>query len=198
MSKYSLLLRSTPLERTLGFSEPVLCSAVSIFVMAKKPRPVPDAKHIFEHALGFLVADAVLRERASTDGETAYWIQRPGMILSTLCSELLLKCLLRLENKPIPEEHDLKVLFDRIDPSHKARIEALWSQDQVKRKPIIDANERLLGVPIPRDLTTALTDCGKAFVGMRYLYEDPKKPSFYINFFPHILVGLIRDITGWQ
>jgi HEPN domain-containing protein len=166
--------------------------------MAKKPKPVPDAKKVYEHALRFLATDGFLRTEAAKDPAHGYWFQHPGMVISTFASELLLKCLLILEGKAPPDKHNLKTLFDLLDPAHKAQIETMWDADQAKRKAHLDEQERKMGVTIPRGLTTALSDCQDAFVLLRYLYEDPMKASYYITFFPHIVRDVIRDITGWK
>jgi HEPN domain-containing protein len=163
--------------------------------MAKKS--IPDPHEVYHHATLFLDADLFLRQHAATDDELGKRFRHPAMVISAFASELMLKCLLILESKTPPNHHDLKLLFDLLDPSHQFQIEALWNTDQAERKEITDRHEKAMGVNIPRDLATALNDCRHAFQGFRYLYEDPKRPSFYITFFPHLIRSLIKDITGW-
>jgi len=166
--------------------------------MPKKPRPVPNARDVYRHALRFLATDGLLRINAQKDEKVAYWVQHPAMVISTFASELLLKCLLVLEGKIPPDKHNLDTLFHLLEPKHRAEIERLWDANQAKRKALIDEQEQKMKVSIPRDLATALADCGDAFVLLRYLYEDPKKAAFYITFFPQHVRDVIRGLTGWK
>jgi hypothetical protein len=53
------------------------------------------------------------------------------------------------------------------------------------------------GVSLPRDLETALSDCGDAFQLLRYIYERPKGTTFYITHLPLVLRNVITQITDW-
>lgn len=165
--------------------------------MARAPKPVPDPKKVYQHAMRFLATDGFLRTHAGKDEKVAFWCQHPSMVISSFASELLLKCLLILEGKIPPDKHNLETLFKLLEPPLQADIRARWDADQQRRKADIDANEQRMGVTIPRDLPTALADCSDAFLLLRYLYEDPMKASFYITFFPVILRDVIRQRTGW-
>ena len=47
--------------------------------------------------------------------------------------------------------------------------------------------ENFSGNTIPRDLPSALHKCKDAFTLMRYVYEDPKAPVFYVGDLSRIL-----------
>ena len=119
------------------------------------------------------------------------------MVLSALASELFLKCLLLIENKPPGRTHLLNKLYEELNDSTKARIESGWATMMGHRAGDIEAREREYGIEIPRDLPTALADCGDAFRLLRYIYEDPAAPKFYITDLPVVLQDVILDITGW-
>jgi hypothetical protein len=169
--------------------------------MAKKTKPVPHAREVYRQAMRFLTVDGYLRTNALQDEVIRFYAQVPGMVLSVFASELLLKTLLILEGKGhLATGHDLKTLYDHLNAFHRAEIQIRWDADQTKRKDEIDAQERKYKgkIRIPRDLPTALSDCGGAFVILRYLHENPKKAKFYITFFPHAVRDVIRRITGWN
>lgn len=166
--------------------------------MPKIIRPVPDPRDVYDHASRFLATDRYLRILAEDDPLAARLCQQPAMVISAFASELFLKCLLIIERKNPPVSHNLLKLFNLLENEQKAQIALLWKLDQTRRKTDIDQAEQTLGVKIPRDLMTALKDCQDVFPAMRYLYEDPLRPNFYITFFPHHVRDVIDQLTGWQ
>ena len=109
----------------------------------------------------------------------------PSMVLSAFAAELFLKTLLVLEGQNPPEIHHLGTLFKRIHNNRtKTQIKALWDASVAEREGEFQQNKRFLGITIPRDLRSALSDCGDAFKLLRYAYEDPAKGKFYIVDFP--------------
>ena len=128
----------------------------------------------------------------------------PSVVLSVFAAELFLKCLLLMEGKTPPNAHHLGKLFNLLSAEAKERITKMWDHSTFIRRKEFEANERKLetvvpGIKIPRDLPTALNDCGGAFNRMRYLYEDPNNIKFYIIDFPEILRRYILKLRpGWK
>jgi len=109
-----------------------------------------------------------------------------------------LKCLLLLEDKTPPKDHNLLALFNLLDNGTKAKLEAEWVVAMDARKAEFDEMEKQFKIKIPRDLPTALAHCGNAFQIMRYIYENPTGANFFITDFPMALFIVIRRITGWK
>jgi hypothetical protein len=123
----------------------------------------------------------------------------PAIVLSAFAAELFLKCLLLLDSETPPNTHDLKALFAGLSDQRKKRIEELWDKAVAANVKEFENTERQLGISLPRDLGSALSDCGNAFEGMRYLYEDPTKVKFYIVDFAPVLRATILEIKPeWE
>jgi HEPN domain-containing protein len=162
-------------------------------------QPPPDAKAVYDHARRFVKTDELLRALAKKNPQVRVWCQSPSMVISTFASELMLKCLLILENKNPSRDHNLLTLFNRLDSPHRKQIEDLWNAKQASAavKKQLDEHEDQFGIKIPRDLQTALQDCQDAFKWLRYEYENPLKATYYITFLPKHVRDVIRSITGW-
>jgi hypothetical protein len=93
-----------------------------------------------------------------------------------------------------PNTHDLAVLFKGISPSTQKRIIGYWDNAIPHHEKQLANLEAMSGQKIPRDLTAALAICGRAFEGMRYIYEDPLKTAFYIIDLAPILHKVIIEI----
>jgi hypothetical protein len=95
-------------------------------------------------------------------------------------------------------------LFDLLSVEARNQITKMWDHSVFLRRREFEENERKLapvmpGIKIPRDLPTALHDCGDAFNRMRYLYEDPNNIKFYIIDFPEILRRYILKLRpSWK
>ena len=153
----------------------------------KKPRPVPDPHHIYIHAVRFLFADNHIRQTSVGNKNVTDWNMLPAIVLSAFAAELFLKCLLILDGQTPPDAHHLKTLFKRLHNKKKARIEELWNKSVAARSDEFENTERKLSIKIPRDLQSALADCGNAFEGMRYVYEDPTKVNSTLSILLRLL-----------
>lgn len=123
----------------------------------------------------------------------------PGMVLSSFTSELFMKCLILIEGKSPKDEHHLSRLFEMLHSNTKEQLRSLWSAEVAWNELEFQENERKFNATIPRDLDSALMDCGNSFVLMRYLYEDPKRAKFYIVDLPSALRNLIRErMPSWE
>jgi hypothetical protein len=60
----------------------------------------------------------------------------------------------------------------------------------------IEEAEKNLQARLPRDIPTALADCGDAFETLRYVYETGRA-KFYITHLPLVLRKVIQSITKW-
>ena len=156
-------------------------------------RPLPDPHKIYIHAVRFLFTECRLRETSVGDQTTQDWVMMPAMVLSAFSAELFLKCLLILDGQRPPDVHHLRTLFELLHPQRKVRIEELWDKSVAANVHEFENTERLLDIKIPRDLKTALSDCGNAFDGLRYVYEDPSKVKFYIIDFARIVRTVILE-----
>lgn len=162
--------------------------------MTKKPI---DPFAIYLHACRFLWSEEHLRR--TEDPQVMALIAAPSIVLSSFTSELLLKCILVLETGNAPATHDLSVLFRRVSPPVRQRIIDEWDKAILAQQEQIAFNEAFSGKCIPRDLPSALDMCGKAFEGMRYIYEDPMKTNFYIIGLARILMSAIWEIKpDWK
>lgn len=111
------------------------------------------------------------------------------MVLSAFSCELLLKCLIAMQGQPVEPTHRLDVLFRKLHPNTKRRIDALW---EAECRPAADALCRQFGKP--SDLPNALVMCGKAFENLRYAFEDPSKVVFYLGDLPRVLYNVILEM----
>jgi hypothetical protein len=170
----------------------------------KPPRTPPDAKAVFDHALRFAVADDHLRRSAAGNATLANWVVMPSCVMAVFAAELFLKCIILIEGEAPPDAHHLRKLFDLLSDDAKAQITKMWDHSMFIRRKEFEENERKLqplmpGIKIPRDLLSALDDCGDTFKKMRYLYEDPNNIKFYIIDFPEILRRYVLKLKpAWK
>jgi HEPN domain-containing protein len=139
----------------------------------------------------FWIAEDRLRRTVSADDKITGWIMMPAVVLSAFADELFLKCLLLLEGKTPPDIHHLAELFNKLEQTTKDMIEAGWNAAVQANEHEFAENERKLNITIPRDLPTALADCGDTFRLMRYIYDDPLAVKFYIIDLPQVLRDVI-------
>jgi hypothetical protein len=125
-------------------------------------------------------------------------LRYPGIIVSSFASELFLKCLILIEQGTPKGTHNLLTLYNQLTKGHQALVERHWNALSLKWKHAIDAEEKKFNVRIPRDLKTALSDCGDAFKLIRYVYENPREPLFYITHLPMSLRFAVEEVTGWR
>ena len=65
----------------------------------------------------------------------APYVAPAAMALSAFTSELFLKCLLLLERKAIDRVHSLNVLYRKLSPNQKRRIDEAW---EVRARPEVE------------------------------------------------------------
>jgi hypothetical protein len=164
--------------------------------MKKPSKTTHDPHEIFLHAYHFHECDHRLRKGPSSkDIEEVALIAHPSMMLSAFASELYLKCLLCIENHKVPNEHNLKSLFLRLDFPTRKRIEDLWDEDL--RRPDRERELNFIrGLPegeqLQSDLQNVLGIGGNAFIELRYLYET-KRSYFLLQNFPDMLQKVILE-----
>lgn len=119
-----------------------------------------------------------------------------GVVLSALASELFLKCLISIQTGTTPRGHYLKELFDRLEQPTRKRICAIWDAEVVPRHSATwDTMEKAIGIPVPRDLPTALKLANKAFEKLRYSYEgDIHGVAYLLGDLPTILRRIVLEI----
>jgi hypothetical protein len=161
-------------------------------------RSLPKPVDVYRHAVHFLATDGYLRSRVEEDPSLMTMLRYPGIVISSFTSELFLKCLILLEQRSPKGTHNLLTLYDQLTPEHQALVARHWDDMSLKWKNAIDADEKVFNIKIPRDLKTALSDCGDAFKLIRYVYENPRKPLFYITHLPISLRKSVEEVTGWR
>lgn len=162
-------------------------------------RPIPDPRKVYHHGIRFLVADHEIRRTSVGNKTLTEWVMLPAIVLSAFASELFLKSLIIIEGKHPPDSHNLHTLFKRLHNKNKDGIVARWDKNVTLRENEFKKNEVTLGIKIPRDLRSALVDCGDAFERMRYLYEDPINAKFYIIDFAQIVQEQILQLKpDWR
>jgi hypothetical protein len=163
----------------------------------KKPlKAALDPHHIFLHAFYFHESNIRLRNSISpTNDNEVILVAHPSMVLCAFAIELYLKCLLCIETKKVPQEHNLKSLFLRLDLSTRRSLEALWDQDigRPERQREINCIRTLPeGDRLQLDLLYALDAGANAFTELRYLYER-KRSYFILHSFPGMLQKVILE-----
>jgi hypothetical protein len=127
------------------------------------------------------------------DDDVHQMVLIPAMTMSAFASELYLKCLHHIDSGKAPERiHELQELFTDLPELRRNRIEVLWNSHVAQSAAYALVGSHL-GVNIPKDLSTALTDGSLGFVKLRYEYED-RNFKFYIAEFPNILREAILEI----
>lgn len=94
----------------------------------------------------------------------------PSIVLGALACEVGLKTLLRIEGKTDERKHELKILYQKLDESHKSEI----SQKLLVSMKEKDDNYN------EKNLDEDLDEVNKAFIDWRYFYE--KSQSISIDF----------------
>jgi len=156
-------------------------------------------KGAFDQGFRFLVSDEALRRTAAKKEHVKETLVIPAMVMSAFAAELFLKSLLALEGTSGKGIHHLAALFDKLSKERRADLELRWTATVQLRERELAANERTLGIQIPRDLPTSLQDCGDTFRLLRYVYEDAERPKFYIIDFAEIAYRAILDLQpDWK
>jgi hypothetical protein len=148
----------------------------------------PDPSKIFVQAHRFFRAGKILYEMTTTDELGEEELQIPAGMLYAFACELFLKCLICIEKGYSPHGHDLRILFNKLTPSTRKRLEEVWNQYATTYADRWIEIERNIGCAVARDLPSALAAGSKAFDLIRYRHEDrPIEFKFYLGAFPHML-----------
>jgi hypothetical protein len=161
------------------------------------PNPKIDPSKIFEQANCFYQALTILRDIKPENTQLVVNIGDPGMVVAAFTIELFLKCLLCIEKKgEVPRGHHLRVLFDRLSPSTRSRIQHAWDNSIAPHlAEVWNLHEKRFGIKIARDLPAALCAGGKAFELIRYSYEGKTKHlQFYLIDLPQHLRSIILEL----
>jgi hypothetical protein len=155
-----------------------------------------DPFKIFEHASHFHESDHRLRNTVPHDRpDQIPLIAQPAMVMSVFASELYLKSLLCAETGDAPNTHNLKKLFDALQPSTCRRLEDAWDADirRPERQKVIDHIRTLpRGSTLKLDLPYLLNIGANAFVELRYFYEK-QRADFLLGDFPNLLRKVILE-----
>jgi hypothetical protein len=171
--------------------------------MAKKPPKTGlDPLKIFQHATRFHESDHRLRNTVPPNKpEQIPLVVHPAMVLSAFASELYLKCLLCAEKNAVPDGHNLKLLFEELEPTTQKALEELWNADaqQPHRQLTFNAiRSRPDGKNFREDLQYALDVGADSFIELRYFYEKGVA-YFVLGEFPNMLRKVILDrFPAWR
>ena len=127
-------------------------------------------------------------------------ISHPVMVLSVFSSELYLKSLLCLEKGEVPDQHNLKILFEGLNVPTRHAIDDLWDID-IRRPEKQAILEKVRALPRGNDIRTDLRyaiDVGaNSFIELRYFYEK-EHTNFLLQDFPFVLRNAILDrMPSW-
>jgi hypothetical protein len=171
-----------------------------------KPKKGLDPVKIFLHASKFHKSfDLLLKSVMPTAGgkisdQDIGIVSHPAMVLSVFASELYLKSLLCLEKDEVPDQHNLRILFNGLNVNTKHAIDDLWDTD-IRRPEKLAVLERVRALPggerLRTDLRFAIDVGANSFIELRYFYE--KEQSFFLlQDFPFVLRNAILDrMPSW-
>jgi HEPN domain-containing protein len=90
--------------------------------------------------------------------------------------ELLLKCIMIIEDGHYFEGHDLLGLFGKLNPVTQAKITARFDEYKGIRR-----HRVYHGIFEKIELLSVLEEAGKAFIEFRYLFETKNKPYYNLD-----------------
>lgn len=160
--------------------------------MKTQPPKQIDPKEIYLQAYRFHWADTNLRDTNFLRPEHTGLAAAPCMVLSSLASELYLKCLICLHTGAVPTDiHNLRKLFRKLPGTMQKAIEREWDSyiQLPKTQDALNNLDAQYNRHFPRDLAWALDEGAQAFVKIRYLYEGVS-----INFMLTDLPKVIRPV----
>jgi hypothetical protein len=171
-----------------------------------KPKTGRDPVKIFLHAGKFhksfdlLLKSVMPPNGAKISDQDIGIVSHPAMVLSVFASELYLKSLLCLESGEVPEQHNLKILFDGLSVKTKHAIDDLWDTD-IRRPEKLATLEKVRALPdgekIRTDLRFAIDVGANSFIELRYFYEK-ERSFFLLQDFPFVLRSAILDrMPSW-
>jgi hypothetical protein len=146
---------------------------------------------MFLHSRKFAKAANLLSRTLDTD-----FIQAQAVSWA-FALEVLLKCLLALENKQLPQHHELDTLYRQLDRRHKQMINQLFNEFTKDDKQFQYAvSESCEHVILVEDILAMNRDAFKRF---RYSYEA-KPCSFYgVSFcYRAVIQVIVGDKPAWR
>ena len=147
-----------------------------------------EPERILQQAFSFDKVQQILMAREPDDRDEAVALAMTTCLLQAFTSELLLKCLIRIEGGVPPRSHDLLDLFNLLSTPTRNRLQAMWF-DYVQRHPDTTEAFKQVGVTIEPVLTSALAAGRRAFELIRYWHEDPDEDYvFYLGPLPNMLM----------
>jgi hypothetical protein len=132
--------------------------------------PKVNPTHVFVHAEQFRAAAKFLATAPQVG--FPFDVGLPIPVCSSFALELYFKCLIAMSGRGVPQWHDLKDLFDKLEPNIKAKIRAHTEPYLVDTKAYIVEEHRKGGKPAPTvDFNFILRASRGAFELARYVYE---------------------------
>ena len=148
-------------------------------------------ERILQTAIAFYKVQQILKKKTPDDHDEGVALTLTICLLQALTSELLLKCLIRIEGGTPPREHDLLCLFNLLSAPTRERVEAMW-RDYVQHR--VEAF-RQDGMMIEPELTAALAAGRKGFEVIRYWHEEPDEDcAFYLTALPNKLFEVAFEL----
>jgi len=146
-----------------------------------------EPKRILQLAASLYKVEQMLMEKVLDDRDEAVGLAMTTCLLQAFTSELMLKCLIRIEGGSPPQTHDLLHLFNLLHASTRQQLEARW-RAYVQSQPETTEAVKQLGVTIEPELTSALAAGRRAFEFIRYWHEDAAEEYvFYLTGLPKML-----------
>jgi hypothetical protein len=151
-----------------------------------------EPERILQQAISCYKVVQILKEKPDDRNEAVAIVV---CLLEAFTSELLLKCLIRIEGGSPPQIHDLLDLFNRLRAPTRERLEAIWSDYVQQLTPNTIEAFKQVGVTIEPQLTSALAAGRRAFELIRYWHEDPDEDyAFYLGALPNMLMRVVFDL----
>jgi hypothetical protein len=157
-----------------------------------------DPRKVWANAERYWAACQVLGETTGKDQELMVMLALPQIVLSAFASELYLKCLLLIEEcTSVPNDRNLKRLFDLLMPQTRAKITELWNSNSLKLEDLWKIIEENGKRSLPRTLSTLLELSSIGFQKLRYVHEDCDV-EFFVSDLPRILLAVILErMPSW-
>jgi hypothetical protein len=155
-----------------------------------------DPHALFEHAEFYhksaeLLGSEIVRDMPRL-AHTEYAF--PQVFISTIASEVYLKCLHALEFQGmVPKDHPLDKLFGGLSAAPKLLVKRHWNA-VVARDPMFKASSPRPGRRQKHDLVLALREGGLAFMRYRYAYEGKHLSSYALGNLPDVLRDVILEL----
>jgi len=131
-----------------------------------------------------------------------YWMDRlgnPHVVLRAFGIEAYLKCLIELDLREAPWEHNFLLLFDALSELDRRELTALWQNNEARKLRALNT-QKPKGWPmkrVPVSLRGVLRHCGDAFLLFRYGPEEGTAPFLVMNF-PVTLRNYVIGKGGFQ